>query len=233
MYNGPDSHVITYPVAMGAFLNVLVVVSDPGEWATDDGRHTAKTTKKEMVQLFRGWRCPAVKALVGLLPEELDKWAIFDTLDHPAPRYNDGCVCVAGDAAHAAGPHLGAGAGFGIEDALVLATAIDRVNKTVCDAGITGGERVNMCSKALSVYNRVRYERTQWLVGATREACSLFQACRASGSAENEVFGEGISRLFLEIWDYDVDRMVKETVSSLEDTEITHETELPWLVGSV
>lgn len=233
MYNGPDAHVITYPVAMGAFVNVLVVISDPSEWNTEDGKHTAKTTREEAVTFFQSWQHPTVKALVGLLPEELDKWAIFDMLDCPAPRYNDGCVCIAGDAAHAAGPHLGAGAGFGIEDALVLATAIDHVDKEVCADGGSNADRVELCSKALSAYNRVRYERTQWLVGATREACSLFQARRASGSRENELFGEKISRLFHKIWDYDIGRMVEETVASTEIAEPSQEAQETWLMGSL
>jgi salicylate hydroxylase len=253
MYNGPDAHVITYPVAMGTFLNVLVVVSDRDKWNTEDGKHTARTTKREAVDFFKSWQHPTVKALVDLLPEELDKWAIFDMLDYPAPKYNDGCVCIAGDAAHAAGPHLGAGAGFGIEDALVLATAIDQVDKKARAAKMTDAERVEMCSKALSAYNQVRYERTQWLVQATREACSLFQARRTSllyenesigsdecgpilqaiATRENEGFGQRISRQFLEIWDYDIGQMVKETLANLETTETTDEVQEPWLMSSL
>jgi len=234
MYNGPDGHVVTYPVAMGTFLNVLVVVSDPDEWDTADGRHTAKTTKREAVDFFRSWQHPVVKGLIGLLPKELDKWAIFDMLDHPAPGYNKGCACIAGDAAHAAGPHLGAGAGFGVEDALVLATALDSVDKKVRSAGVTDVERVEMCSQALAAYNHVRYERTQWLVGATRRACSLFQARRDFVPEENERFATEIGELFHTIWDYQIDKMVEETVASLETIEITKEVDdEPWLMSSL
>ncbi|KAH8904110.1 salicylate 1-monooxygenase sala [Coniochaeta sp. PMI_546] len=232
MYNGPGGHMITYPVAMGTFLNVLVVVSDPGEWSTKDGKHTAKTTKKEAVDFFRSWHHPTVKAIVDLLPEDLDKWAIFDMMDHPAPRYNGGCVCIAGDAAHAAGPHLGAGAGFGIEDALVLATALDSLNKRVRLAN-WDVKRANLCSQALSAYNQVRYERTQWLVGATRQACSLFQARRAYTPEENERFGREIGELFHTIWDYDIKQMVKTTESILKTIKITEEVPEPWLMGSL
>lgn len=234
MYNGPDGHVITYPVAMGTFLNVLVVVSDPEPWNTKDGRHTAKTTKQEAVESFKIWQHPTVKAIVDLLPAELDKWAIFDMMKDPAPRYNHGSVCIAGDAAHAAGPHLGAGAGFGIEDALVLATALARLDKRVGLGAMSDMERKEMCSHALSAYNQVRYERTQWLVRATRDACALFQARRAFNPQENEQFGRDISELFHKIWYYDIEQMVRETVSGLEAIEMEDEVqEQPWLMGSL
>jgi len=213
-------------------------------------------------------------------------------LDHPAPKYNDGCVAIAGDAAHAAGPHLGAGAGFGIEDALVLATAIAHVDKKVHTGRVADAEKVDMCSKALSAYNGVRYDRTQWLVGATREACSYFQAhnfcwqdengwsrnpfiphgrdasilsnrgpsedrvrClgaygfddgglrddtfRGAGRAisameEGKTLESEISRLFHEIWDYDIDRMVKEVTAGLGAAESTEEVvHEPCLMGSI
>ncbi|KAB5585119.1 hypothetical protein GE09DRAFT_15466 [Coniochaeta sp. 2T2.1] len=236
MYNGLGGHVITYPVAMGTLVNVLAVVSDPGEWKTDDGRHTARTTKKEAVEFFEGWQAPIVKGIVDLLPEELDKWAIFDMMDHPAPRYNDGCVCVAGDAAHAAGPHLGAGAGFGIEDALALATALEQLDKTARSTDLTEARRVELCSNALSVYNKVRYERTQWLVRATRKACALFHEPLASHlrSESNARFGREISQLFHKIWDLDIGQMVEETIASLEASEIAaEEVRETWLMGSL
>lgn len=237
MYNGADQHVITYPVAMGTLLNLLAVVSDDKEWNPEDGKHTAKTTKKEVENCFRSWN-RTVGTLVDMLPEELDKWAIFDMLDHPAPKYNDGCVCIAGDAAHAAGPHLGAGAGFGIEDALVLATALECVDKKVKLAYVSKPERVEMSSKALTAYNQVRYERTQWLVMATRQACSLFQTVNNESMDRtefNEEFGRRISDLFRTIWDYDITRMVEKTVAEFGGTRTgdTEEVEELWLMGSL
>lgn len=218
MYNGPDGHIITYPVAMGTLLNVLAVISDPKEWDTVDRKHTTKTTKQEAVDFFKSWYHPTVKAIVDLLPDELEKWAIFDMLDHPAEKYHtDHCVCIAGDAAHASGPHLGAGAGFGIEDALVLATALDYVNREA--ASKSDLEKVDMCSAALSTYNDVRYERTQWLVGATREACDLFQFRSGDEYADDhyQVFEREISALFHNIWDVDIEAMVEDTVGGMRN----------------
>lgn len=215
MYNGDGGHIITYPVAQGKFLNTLVVITDYCDWKSKDGKLTARTTKQEAVDFFQDWKHPAVKAIVDLLPDVLDKWAVFDMMKHPAPAYHKGCVCIAGDAAHASGPHLGGGAGFGIEDSLVLATALEYGNKQA--AAISGVERVRICEKALETYNKVRYERTQWLISATREACALFhlKPPEVPLPAHNEMFGKEISARFHQIWDEDIDGMVKETLELL------------------
>lgn len=206
MYNGPGAHIITYPVAGGAYLNALAVVSDPDEWPsssspttttnTDDASdrdrqshsHTGSATRDEARRAFDGWH-PDVRAVVELLPARMDKWAIFDMLAHPAPRYHEGArLCLAGDAAHAVGPHLGAGAGFGIEDACLLAELLDDVQRRRRGGGdgvevpaAAGGGQDDVPSlarclgAAFSVYSDVRYERTQWYV--LRRRCSPSVIC--------------------------------------------------------
>ncbi|KAM0808592.1 putative Salicylate hydroxylase [Seiridium cardinale] len=210
MYNGPNAHAITYPVSEKQ-LNVLLVLSDPDSWQTEDGRHTARGLKNEALEAFRDWH-PALKAIIALLPEQMDKWAIFDMLENPAPFYSKGSVCIAGDAAHAVGPHLGAGAGFGMEDALVLAELLQALDG---DAGVKSVKsRAEMGRDALKVYNDVRYERTQWLVKRTREACDLFQWKDPDVGSDSDKFGEEITWRFRQIWNYDVDAMATEAVSS-------------------
>ncbi|ORY62499.1 uncharacterized protein BCR38DRAFT_410903 [Pseudomassariella vexata] len=204
MYNGPEAHIITYPVAMGEILNVLLVISDSNPWTTEDGRHTSSGSKQEALAAFANWH-PTARTIVDLLPEQLDKWAIFDMHDRPAPYYARGSVGIAGDAAHAAGPHLGAGAGFGMEDALVLAALLEAADKR-CEGGKSKGE---LCCGALETYNEVRYERTQWLVGLTREACDLFQWQNESAGSDSRKFAEEITWRFQKIWEYDIDGMVR------------------------
>lgn len=187
MYNGPGAHIITYPVADSAFLNALAVISDLGEWVPPDdgegsggGGHTGRATREEAQRAFEGWH-PDVRAIVELMPERMEKWAIFDMLENPAPRYHQqsqhqdqddgeggedegwrgGGVCLAGDAAHAVGPHLGAGAGFGIEDACLLADLLETVQRQTRDGDVSLSRRIEA---ALVAYSEVRYERTQWYV---------------------------------------------------------------------
>ncbi|KAI1862577.1 uncharacterized protein JN550_010102 [Neoarthrinium moseri] len=211
MYNGPGAHAITYPVSP-ELLNVLLVISDSNPWSTTDGRHTARGRKKEALEAFKNWHS-SVRAIIDLMPDDMDKWAIFDMLEHPAPFYSKGAVCIAGDAAHATGPHLGAGAGFGIEDALVLSELMEAVDRA---ARMKGGKpRAQICRDALSVYNDVRYERTQWLVGRTREACDLFQWRDKDVGKDFEKFGKEITWRFHQIWEYDLDKMVEDAIQGL------------------
>ncbi|RYO86846.1 hypothetical protein DL766_005674 [Monosporascus sp. MC13-8B] len=263
-------------------LNVLLVVSDPDPARTVGSgleKHATSGSKREAVAAFAGWH-PTVRAIVDLFPEDVDhrdgndegdgkgpgldgkgegrkaagihKWALFDTAEHPAPYYARGRICVAGDAAHASSPHLGSGAGFGIEDALALAALLaaldgalrpsnnndrnrdDNTTSVVTGAGIgthgakkgedgesgrsgtgdSNADRASLCGAALEAYNDVRYARTVWLPGASREACALFQWEDAGGAGHDPGrFGEEISRRFWRIWDYDVDGMVREALA--------------------
>jgi salicylate hydroxylase len=216
MYNGPGAHAITYPVAKGAMLNVLVVVADPKPWHTEDTaagvegkpstdtavanrQTTGRGRRADAEAVFENWQ-PTPRGVVSLLHEAPDRWAIFDMLENPVPTYNRGRVALAGDAAHAAGPHLGAGAGFGIEDALALSTVLAEVKDP------------STVDSALSAYSKVRYERTQWLVRSTRDAVDLFQL---QGSDPNRgkdpaTFGPEITWRFHTVWKYDLVQMQAE-----------------------
>ncbi|KAK4112661.1 FAD/NAD(P)-binding domain-containing protein [Canariomyces notabilis] len=239
MYNGPGAHVITYPVGGNTVLNVLAVLSDPSPvWRpllpgsdTEDNnnnnnnnnnnvisvnKHTAPGSKAEVEAAFAAWQ-PTVRSIVALLPEEgMDKWAIFDMAEHPAPGYVRGRVCVAGDAAHATGPHLGAGGGMGIEDALVLAELLAEVDRRVRvrAPGLENEERElergkeRLVETALALYNAVRYERTQGVVRSTRAACDLFHWKDPAVGRDPERFGREITGMFHAVWDYDVEGMV-------------------------
>ncbi|KAI0111196.1 hypothetical protein GGR51DRAFT_69381 [Nemania sp. FL0031] len=205
MYNGPGAHTITYSVANGTLLNALFVVTDSNPWPIE--RHTASGTKQEVIDAFADWH-PAVRGLVDLLPEKLEKWAIFDMYDHPAPYYNVGAAALAGDAAHASGPHLGSGAGFGIEDGLVLATVLKAADDEVV-VRQSGKDKMQICCDALAAYNTARFDRDQWLPGATREAVELFQWRNKEVGSNHEKFLPIVDRLYHTIWDNDIDEMVK------------------------
>jgi len=217
VYNGSDAHGITYPVARGSLLNALFVISDPEPWTHP--RHTAAGTKAEIVAAYADWHL-AVRGLVSLLPEKLDKWALFDMYENPADRFNAGAVALAGDAAHASGPHLGSGAGFGVEDALVLASILEAADRRLAIArrGQSWGdeERVAICHEALAAYNEVRFERDQWLPGATREAAELFQGRDEEVAKDPSRFLPRVARLYHAIWDNDIDKMVKTAVTVFE-----------------
>ncbi|KAK1773569.1 hypothetical protein QBC45DRAFT_339581 [Copromyces sp. CBS 386.78] len=224
MYNGPGAHIITYPVGNNSVLNMLAVISDPNEWP-DEKRHVLPGNKEDIRQAFKPWH-PTARALAELFPEKQEgqpivKWGIFDTLDFPLPRYHAGRVAVAGDAAHATGPHLGAGGGLGIEDALVLAELLDTVTQLRGRLGIEDETQLDtgtILEIALDEYNEVRYARTQDVVAWTREAVDLFQWKDEAVARDGNKFGKLVTDKFHHVWfDLDLPRMVHEARGRLSD----------------
>ena len=214
MYNGPGGHAITYPVGHGSMLNVLVVTIDSLPWHEPRGKTTSRGSKEEVVKLFEFWHA-TVRAIVDLLPDELEKWAIFDHFDNPAPAYNKGLVCLAGDAAHAMGPHLGSGAGMGLEDSAVLLRLITRA-KEIQSLGSVPLSRAKLLEAALQVYNDVRYDRTQWVVRNTREACDMYHWQHPNVGKAGDDFGDKIETRLYTVWNFKVQDMLDEAVQRFD-----------------
>ncbi|KAI0198026.1 hypothetical protein F4808DRAFT_452250 [Astrocystis sublimbata] len=201
MHLGPDAVVVSYPVNKGLLLNISILVHDPNEWP-DAEKTTASATRDEVKAVVKDWG-PHVRQLVDLLPETLTKWAIFDTGDNPAPTYARGRICIAGDAAHASSPPLGAGACMGVEDALVLAETLT----TALKAGATPDKRAAI-STALQAYSSVRMERSQWLVQASREAGNIYQWRHPVAGREAAKCEAAYKPLARKVWDFSVDEMI-------------------------
>ncbi|KAL8382498.1 hypothetical protein RB595_006328 [Gaeumannomyces hyphopodioides] len=209
MHTGPGARVLHYPVAGGSVLNVVAFVTDPADWPLGNydvvGSMTAPATKAELEAAFKGWG-PTVTNLIGLLPDKMDKWAIFDTYDHPLASYVGGRVCLAGDAAHATSPHHGAGAGIGVEDALALATVLEMVRDDVAKDGTADVPR--MLEDALRVYDEVRPPRGNWLVQSSRQVCDIYEwTYPATGKDWDKCLGEITARSH-KLWYFDIDDML-------------------------
>lgn len=172
MHMGPGTHVLHFAVTNQTLMNFVAFAPDPNEWPSDTKALTAPATKAEVVKIFSDWG-PTVRAIVDL-PDELDKWAIFDTYDFPAPTYTRGRACIAGDAAHASSPHHGAGAGIGVEDALAMAQMLEMATETL-QSGATSMTKAQLLSSAFQAFDAVRRERSQWLVHSSRHICDVYE----------------------------------------------------------
>ncbi|KKA26161.1 hypothetical protein TD95_003604 [Thielaviopsis punctulata] len=206
MYIGPHAHLLTYPVANNTQLNLLVVTSDAAEWdIAAHPRMTARGSRAALQAAFAGWSATA-HALIGLLPADADlsAWALYDLHTSPPPRFNSGLIGLAGDAAHASGPHLGAGGGMGVEDAMFLSELIGAAaedNETVFSLS----QRLRL---ALEIYSDARYERTMRVISDTRQAVDLFHADKPETTLvereqQRKKFGEEMEELFQRIWQCD------------------------------
>jgi len=203
---GPNAHALTFPVAGGSLVNVVAFVHDPEEWPNPE-KLTAPATKGEAAAAFNTFG-PTVRAIMDLLPEKLEKWAVFDTFEYPATTYIKGRIGLAGDAAHASAPHHGAGAGFGIEDAAVLCALMLAVSIALLES--TPSSKAATIRAALSAYDTVRRERAQWLVQSSRRVGEIYEWLdQEVGRDINKCKHEAEWRAHA-IWDYDIDGMIRE-----------------------
>ncbi|KAI1102925.1 FAD/NAD(P)-binding domain-containing protein [Jackrogersella minutella] len=207
---GPNAHLIHYPVANQTMINATAFLSDPNEWP-DDKVTTAPAVRKDLEHAFADWN-PCLTALIQYFPEKLEKWAVFDTWDYPAPFFNKGAVCLAGDAAHASSPHHGAGACCGIEDALCLVTLMTQVNASLREGCSTKKEALG---SAFEVYDAMRRTRGQWLVNSSRRVCDFYHQpewAHEQKWIKAETCFEELKDRSLKIWHFDYDTMMKDTV---------------------
>lgn len=116
---GPGRHLAVYPLRGGHLLN-LVAVEERAAWAAEGWHHADDPAR--LRRAFAGWE-PRVGALLGAVDATF-LWGLFD---HPLPEgWSRGRLALLGDACHPMLPFLAQGAAMALEDAFVLADALDR-----------------------------------------------------------------------------------------------------------
>lgn len=210
MHMSQDVHVLSCPVAGGSMVNVAAFVTDPDDWAGgEDEKWVRDGTKSEAVADFAA-AGPTVRGLISLLPEKLDRWAIFDMHDDPLPTFVRGRLCLAGDAAHASAPYHGAGAGYGVEDSLALAELLAAVTQRTFSRPLEA-----VIPEVLEIYNEARYDRCQALVQSSRVVAAMYELQHAATRQNPEEFNRDFGARCHRIWDYDVDGMVRGILEAL------------------
>lgn len=122
------------------------------------GARSADGERAELLRRFRGWHDP-IEALIEATPDEaILRNDIYDR--PPLTRWGRGPVTLLGDAAHPMTPNLGQGGCQAIEDAVVLARALQ--GSSSVDAG-------------LRVYEAERIPRTTRFVHASRRVGAIGQ----------------------------------------------------------
>ncbi|EKM61815.1 uncharacterized protein PHACADRAFT_191006 [Phanerochaete carnosa HHB-10118-sp] len=159
---GEDRHMIVYAIQGGAMINVAAFVSDPDSAADHypPASHSKVQTvaTSEVLGAYHGWG-PEITNLLSCA-ERLGKWEVNVVCPAIAPeKWTKGQVTILGDAVHGMLPHLGAGAGQGIEDAYLLAKLLGHPQTTL--------ENV---TEVLRVYAAVRQPRTQKIWEGSRRA---------------------------------------------------------------
>jgi salicylate hydroxylase len=169
---GTRRHIIAYPVASKTIYNLSTAHPDDNFAAAPSATYTTKGSKPVMQSVYEEF-CPLVQKMLDLVPEgEVCEWKL--RVHQPLPTWVHGSVALVGDACHPTLPHLNQGAAQAIEDAAVIGVALSKLP----DAS---PESIN---KALRVYEKVRKERAEILVGMAASNGKAMQL--GDGAAQEE-----------------------------------------------
>lgn len=122
VFMGPNAHIVTYPLRGGTVLN-LVAVERKSDWA-DEG-WMVEGDPDQLRRRFTGW-CDEVQDVLAAV-EKCFYWGLF--AHQPLDFWASQRSVVLGDAAHPMLPFMAQGAAMSIEDAWVLAEALDGKNE--------------------------------------------------------------------------------------------------------
>lgn len=123
------------------------------------------------------------------------RWPLFH---HPdTPTYINGRVCLLGDSAHASSPSQAAGAGQGLEDALILSKLFGIVHSSA------------QLAVALRVYNVIRRPRAQGVVQASREVGLEYFLEHPKFGSDLQKITDDANRRLPELWWYDLEGDVR------------------------
>jgi salicylate hydroxylase len=159
---GPKGSVTFYPVRRGELMNFVGLV-ERGDWQVESWIDPGTT--EECLSDFVGW-----DENIHEIIRNIDvpyKWGLF--LREPLPQWTRGHASLLGDACHATTPYLGQGANMAIEDACILARAIEMYSDD--------------WDTALSAYEKARRERTARIVVESTEQSKRIHDPRLADAA--------------------------------------------------
>ncbi|ETI20207.1 hypothetical protein G647_08241 [Cladophialophora carrionii CBS 160.54] len=190
----------TYPVEKGTMLNVVAARDQP-TW--DDANWVVPANKQMVEEEFKSTG-PQMQKVVSLL-ENPQKWSLWH---HPAAdTFYRGRFCIIGDAAHAATPHQGAGAGQAFEDALVLA-------KLLADENIKTADDIE---QAFAAFDAIRRPRTLKIVDTSRENGEICMKKGETTGTDLQKIKNNLDKRFEWIWYDDLNGQVDEAKDKLKD----------------
>ncbi|KAK8049621.1 hypothetical protein PG994_011351 [Apiospora phragmitis] len=180
-----EKGVAIYPISQGKEENFVFFVTDHKPWTQGDS--PVACTKEEMLEDLKDFDPRLLKLLNWAKPLKWPTW------HHPqTSTYYKGWVCLLGDVAHATSPHQAAGAGQGLEDAVVLAHLLALVKTP------------DQLEYAFQVYDAIRRPRAQKVVTTSFEAGIIYTWLDPEiGDDMNKIVENANHRLHW-IWQHDI-----------------------------
>ena len=187
---GSRAHVVSYPLRGGALMNIVAVEERSG-WTQEGWRQEADIA--EFRARFADFHGPE-KEWIGLA-ETAHLWALH--LRPVARQWSKGNAVLLGDAAHPTLPFMAQGACLALEDAWVLADAL---------------EGASSISEGLQRYQQARQTRAEGVVGLAKGNAWRFHLPRPWSWAAQVVLSVGagaLARRLDWVYDYDAIRAVR------------------------
>lgn len=202
MLLGKDKHILTFPIRKGEQINIVAFCSNREDTVLPaDTPWTKPVDKAQMLSDFSDWS-ESSQTLLGLI-EQPTIWALHEIEELSTYQSTSGHVIVMGDAAHAMLPHQGAGAGQGLEDALILAALLSTKNL-----------QADQLTDVSSIYEKLRLKRACRVQQTSRESGEIYECYSAQYPTFAEI-GEHLEHRFDWLWQHDLEQDVAEAQQQL------------------
>lgn len=207
MLLGKDKHILTFPIRKGEQINIVAFCSNREDTVLPaDTPWTKPVDKAQMLSDFSDWS-ESCQTLLGLI-EQPTIWALHEIEELSTYQSASGHVIVMGDAAHAMLPHQGAGAGQGLEDALILAALLSTKNL-----------QADQLSDVSSIYEKLRLKRACRVQQTSRESGEIYECCSTQYPTFAEI-GEHLEHRFDWLWQHDLEQDVVEAKQQLHQLKM-------------
>lgn len=203
MLLGKDKHILTFPIRQGEEINIVAFKSDRTQTTLPENTPWTKSvSKQEMLDDFADWS-DSCQALLNLI-EQPTIWALHETPPLTTYKNKTQNVIVIGDAAHAMLPHQGAGAGQGLEDALILANLLANPQLTA--------KNIKLVS---TVYEEVRLDRAVKVQQTSHESGEIYELYSADYPSFEDV-GEHLAHRFDWLWQHALEQDIENATTALQ-----------------
>ncbi|HLW92621.1 MAG TPA: FAD-dependent monooxygenase [Roseiarcus sp.] len=166
LHLGPKAHLVHYPVAGGALVNIVAVIESDWRAAAGDQPWDGEADRAALARAFARWSREA-RALI----EAAQNWRAWPLHNRPPiSAMARGRVALLGDAAHPMLPFLAQGAAQAIEDADILAECLSATSDV---------------ADGLAAYSRHRAPRAARMQKASEDQTQLYHVSGLPAAARD------------------------------------------------
>ncbi|KAJ7168315.1 FAD/NAD-P-binding domain-containing protein [Mycena crocata] len=196
---GIDKHLIVFPIKSRKIINIVAFATDnsvPIGSRDVTGPWVESVPQQQLLDVYEGWGQDVMVMLNHL--KNPSKWFIHALT--PLETFTRGKIVLAGDAAHAMTPHLGAGVGQGFEDVFILCQLLGHPSTNLSNL-----------EAVLQAYDAVRRPHANMVMERSFRAGIIYE-----GGYGLDDIGKHLTGIREPIWHHDLDQDVASAIASLQ-----------------